>query len=59
MRHLFRLLVKSFEEKLKGKDVDTVRKEWFVTKYTPLTPEHHHEIFETVDWLYPKLEENK
>jgi S-phase kinase-associated protein 1 len=59
IHNLFKLVVKAFQEKLKDKDVDTVRKEWFVTKFTPLTPDQHHEIFETTDWLYPEVNEEE
>jgi hypothetical protein len=52
---LFKKLVKSVADKLSGKDTETMRREWFVTKYTPLTEEQHKEIFETSDWLYPEL----
>jgi hypothetical protein len=52
---LFRKLVKSVADKLSGKDAETIRREWFVTKFTPLTKSQHKEIFETTDWLYPEL----
>jgi hypothetical protein len=38
---LFKKLVKGVADKLARKDSETIRKEWFITNYTPLTEEQH------------------
>jgi hypothetical protein len=55
----FELLGYEFADKIEGKSCEEIRKEWFVTNYTPLTKEHEHIIFETDEWLYPEDPEAK
>jgi hypothetical protein len=49
----FDLLAQSFSDKITNKSSEDLRREWYVTQFTPLTEEQRHIIYETSDWLYP------